>query len=196
MQGKILDFSVQTNSGIISGDDQQRYSFAGSEWKEQQPPKRGMSVDFDVNTEGHATAIYAALPFTNTGNLTQRLHEKNEDQYSPFDWFLKCIKNYVNLQGRARRQEYWFFILFFMLGAIAAMILDYLFGTEILFYALYILGMALPQLGVTVRRLHDIGKSGWWYLICLIPIVGIILLIIWLVKEGDAHSNLYGQPVK
>jgi hypothetical protein len=78
MQGKILDFSVQTNSGIISGDDQQRYSFVGSEWKEQQLPKRGMSVDFDVNTDGHATAIYAALASPNTSTIIQQFQEKGK----------------------------------------------------------------------------------------------------------------------
>lgn len=196
MQGKILDFSVQTNSGIISGDDQQRYSFVGIEWKEQQLPKRGMSVDFDVNTDGHATAIYAALTSPNTSTIIQQFQEKEESQYSTFDWFLKCMKNYVNFNGRARRKEFWFFALFYLLGAFATMFIDYLFGTEILFYVLYILAMALPQAGVAIRRLHDIGRSGWWYLISLVPIVGFILLIIWFSKDGDTHSNIYGQPVK
>jgi hypothetical protein len=78
MQGKILDFSVQTNSGIISGDDQQRYSFVGSEWKEQQLPKRGMSVDFDVNTDGHATAIYAALASPTQALLFNNFRKKRK----------------------------------------------------------------------------------------------------------------------
>lgn len=197
MQGNILDFSIQSNSGIISGSDQKRYQFTGSEWKEQRPPQRGMTVDFDINAEGNAVGIYSALPHSSgSNNIIQPLHEKNEEQYSPFDWFLKCMKNYVNFNGRARRKEYWFFALFYVIGALASMILDYIFGTEIIFYALYIIGMALPQLGVTVRRLHDTGKSGWWYLICLVPIIGVILLIIWFTKEGDSHNNLYGQPVK
>lgn len=121
MQGKILDFSVQTNSGIISGDDQQRYSFVGSEWKEQQLPKRGMSVDFDVNTDGDATAIYAALASPNTSTIIQQFQEKEESQYSAFDWFLKCMKYYVNFNGRARRKEFWFFALFYLLGAFITM---------------------------------------------------------------------------
>lgn len=197
MQGKILDFSIQNNTGIISGGDQKRYQFIGAEWKEQHQPQRGMAVDFDIDAEGKAIGVYAALTNTaSANNIIQQLHEKNEAQYSPFDWFLKCMKNYVNFTGRARRQEYWYFILFYLIGAIATIVLDYIFGTEVLFYALYLIGMALPQTGVSVRRLHDTGKSGWWYLISLVPIIGVILLIIWFVKEGDAHSNLYGQPVK
>ena len=197
MQGKILDFSIQTNSGIISGNDQKRYPFIGSEWKEQRLPQRGMTVDFDIDAETNAIGIYIALPHdSGSNNFIQQLHEKNEAQDNPFDWFLKCMKNYVNFNGRARRQEYWYFILFYLIGAIATMGLDYIFGTEVLFYALYLIGMALPQTGVSVRRLHDTGKSGWWYLISLVPIIGVILLIIWFVKEGDSHDNLYGQPVK
>lgn len=197
MQGKILDFSIQNNTGIISGGDQKRYQFIGAEWKEQRQPQRGMAVDFDIDAEGKAIEVYAALTNTaSANNIIQQLHEKNEAQYSPFDWFLKCIKSYVNFTGRARRQEYWYFILFYLIGAIATMVLDYIFGTEVLFYALYLIGMALPQTGVSVRRLHDTGKSGWWYLISLVPIIGVILLIIWFVKEGDSLDNLYGQPVK
>ena len=95
MQGKILDFSIQTNSGIISGDDQKRYPFAGSEWKEQQLPKRGMSVDFDVNEQEQAVGVYAALASASS-NIISQFQEKTEEQYSAFDWFLKCMKNYLN----------------------------------------------------------------------------------------------------
>lgn len=195
MQGKILDFSIQTNSGIISGDDQKRYPFAGSEWKEQQLPKRGMSVDFDVNEQEQAVGVYAALASASS-NIISQFQEKTEEQYSAFDWFLKCMKNYLNFGGRARRKEFWFFMLFNMLGCFTAIVLDTVFGTEIIFYAIYILAMALPVLAVSIRRLHDISKSGWWYLISLIPLVGMIVLILWFTKDGETHANLYGQPSK
>lgn len=197
MQGQILDFSIQQNTGVITGNDQKRYHFKGSEWKEQQHPRRGMQVDFDVDDNGEAIAIYSALHLSaHSNNIIQDFKEKSEDQYSAFDWFLKALKNYVNLNGRARRKEYWFFFLFNMIGVLIAMILDAILGTEVLFYVLYLLAVALPVLGVSVRRLHDIGKSGWWYLVCLIPLVGIVLLFIWFAKEGDAHANQYGQPSK
>lgn len=196
MQGKILDFSIQTNSGIISGDDQKRYSFAGSEWKEQQLPKRGMLVDFDIDTQGQAIGVYTALAGSGSNNVIVQFQEKTETQYSAFDWFLKALKHYIDFSGRARRKEFWFFMLFNMLGCLAALIFDEVFGTEIIFYVIYILAMALPVLAVSIRRLHDLGKSGWWYLLSLIPLVGMIILIIWFTKEGDAHANLYGQPAK
>lgn len=76
MQGKILDFSIQTNSGIISGDDQKRYPFAGSEWKEQQLPKRGMSVDFDVNEQEQALGFmlhWHQLQATSSASFRRKL---------------------------------------------------------------------------------------------------------------------------
>lgn len=193
MQGKILDFSIQTSSGIISGNDQKRYRFTENEWKEQSPPKRGMNVDFEINTRDEAIAIYLTLSHPSSLDKTyQQFHEKNEIQYSPFRWFLKCLRNYANFTGRAKRQEYWFFMLFYVLGILIAMFIDDILNTKALFYGLYLLAMFMPQTGVTIRRLHDIGKSGWWYLISLFPIIGIIFLIIWLAKESDPHPNQYG----
>ena len=202
MKGTILDYSIQSNSGVISGDDQIRYPFTGAEWKADVPPNRGIRVDFDVDSMGNALQIYTELKTSNTfQSINHQLDQisnpnKDEEQYNPIDWFVKCIKQYVTFDGRARRKEFWFFALFYLLGAFATMFIDYLFGTEILFYVLYILAMALPQAGVAIRRLHDIGRSGWWYLVSLVPIVGFILLIIWFSKDGDTHNNLYGQPVK
>jgi uncharacterized membrane protein YhaH (DUF805 family) len=194
MQGKILDFSVQTNTGVISGLDNNRYEFLGSEWKEQQVPKRGMQVDFDVDVQGKAIAVYSALPQNVSTDVISQFKEKTEDNYSPFDWCLKCLKNYVNFQGRARRKEYWFFVLFNVIGLLVAMVVDAICGTEVVFYALYLLAIALPLLAVSIRRLHDIGRSGWWYLIVLLPVAGFILLLYWFSKAGDAQDNLYGQP--
>ena len=68
MKGTILDFSIQTNSGIISGDDQNRYTFLGNEWKDSSAPQRGTKVDFDLNEQGQATGVYKAL---NNNNAVQ-----------------------------------------------------------------------------------------------------------------------------
>lgn len=197
MKGIILDFSVQTNTGIISGENTKRYHFIGSEWKETVSPQRGQKVDFDVDEQGQAIAIYFELKTTFTStqqNIEQTT--KDESTYNLFDWFIKCIKNYANFNSRARRKEYWFFRLSMFLLTIAAMLLDNLFDTEVLFTGILILVTLIPDIAVSVRRLHDINKSGWWFLISCVPIIGIFLLIIWFTKEGDEHSNMYGDPVK
>lgn len=190
MKGNILDFSIQTNSGIISGEDQKRYTFIGNEWKESAIPQRGMQVDFDLSETGQAVAVYKAL-----NHSTASHSETAEEHYNLFDWFVKCLKNYANFSGRARRKEFWFFYLGLVICNIIAMVLDSILETEVIFYGIVTLALTIPFLAVSARRLHDIGKSGWWYLISLTGI-GIILLIIWWAKEGESQNNLYGEPAK
>ena len=193
MKGTILDFSIQTNTGIISGDDQNRYTFLGSEWKDASSPQRGVKVDFDLNATGQAIGVYKALgSSTNTGVADLVKTDQSEEKYSGFHWFVKCLKNYVNFNGRARRKEFWFFNLFtFSLS----LIISSLFGPQSPLLGLLMLAIFLPFLAVSARRLHDIGKSGWWYLISLTGI-GFFLLIFWWVQDSDTNENQYGEVTK
>lgn len=106
-----------------------------------------------------------------------------------------CFSKYATFQGRASRSEYWFFALATFLAAIAAVILDsVMFGSPFgLFYVALLLVTFLPYLSVFVRRLHDTDRSGWWYWILLVPIVGGILIIIWLCTKGTDGSNRWGD---
>ena len=99
------------------------------------------------------------------------------------------LKNYCNFEGRASRPEFWWFFLFnFLVGLILS-----LFGKAgTTLQGLWSLAILLPQLGLSARRLHDIGKTGWLLLLGLIPIVGWVILIIWWAKEGDTTENQYG----
>lgn len=111
------------------------------------------------------------------------------------DWYLKVLKQYADFNGRARRKEYWMFALFNLiitvgLGVVAGIIRTPILGT------LYTLAVLVPGLAVSVRRLHDIGKSGWTLLFGLIPIVGAILLIVWAASEGTSGNNPYGPDPK
>ncbi len=99
------------------------------------------------------------------------------------------LKNYVNFEGRATRAEFWWFFLF---NFLLTFILGLLGKPGTILSSIWSLAILLPQLGLGVRRLHDIGKSGWYWLIALIPIVGWILVIIWFAKEGDPNDNQYG----
>ncbi|NNH26222.1 DUF805 domain-containing protein [Acinetobacter terrestris] len=202
MKGSILDFSIQTNTGIISGDDQNRYNFTGAEWRGQRPPARGDRVDFDVDNTGSAIQIFTALghsnPVQNISNQLDKLSDQNkaEEQFNMIDWFVKGLKNYANFKGRARRKEYWFFVLCqFLLIFIAAIIDSILFDNPALFYSITALGLFIPSLAVAVRRMHDIGKSGWLLLLSLIPLIGLIV-IFWLASETKQENNQWGQPAK
>ncbi|WP_151981082.1 DUF805 domain-containing protein [Acinetobacter guerrae] len=221
MKGKILDFSIQTNTGIISAEDGKRYNFAGNEWKEQAIPVRGNSVDFDLNEQGQATGVYLEIAPTpiptpskvnvstqgNTLNLSPAAQdnlnkakeafskwEQGEDNYRQA--ILTCFKKYVVFSGRARRSEFWYFQLF----CFVAMIIFTYWGTKselmdtlgiVFFFA-----TLLPILSVTVRRLHDLGRSGWLILVALIPFIGIFIVLFWASQEGNPDHNQYGPLPK
>ena len=100
------------------------------------------------------------------------------------------LKNYVNFEGRASRPEYWWFTLAY---AIVNIILSLIPRAGTILSGILGLAVLIPSIGVAVRRLYDINKSGWWLLIALIPIVGYIIVILWLVKPSDNGENQYGE---
>jgi uncharacterized membrane protein YhaH (DUF805 family) len=113
-----------------------------------------------------------------------------------------CLQKYVDFTGRARRSEYWFFFLFSALAGLVGAILDAIFGLRSGIYSgtgpiegLIHLALLLPSLAVGVRRLHDTGRSGWWLLIGLIPIVGWIILLVFFVQDSQP-DNKYGPNPK
>lgn len=126
--------------------------------------------------------------------------------------YLKVLKeNYVNFSGRARRKEFWMFHLFLIIITIICIGLDNILGTVVAMdfgsFGLIILPFGwlyflcgifhfLPSLSLVVRRLHDVGKSGSWCLIGLIPIIGIVFLIVFLCSEGDKNENKWGLNPK
>ena len=118
------------------------------------------------------------------------------------NWYLKVLKQYADFSGRARRKEYWMFVLSNMIFAIVAMILDNVLGIAMEgigygpLYGLYALAMLIPGLAVAVRRLHDVGKSGWMILIALIPLIGAIWLLVLMVTDSNPGENQYGQNPK
>jgi uncharacterized membrane protein YhaH (DUF805 family) len=112
------------------------------------------------------------------------------------NWYLAVLKNYAGFSGRARRTEYWMFAL---ISGIIVLILDgigLVFKVSTYIGGIYGLLVLIPSLAVGVRRLHDIGRSGWWLLIGLIPVVGWIILIVFAAKEGEPGDNAYGPDPK
>tara|TARA_B100001989_G_scaffold134802_1_gene95459 strand:- start:252 stop:653 length:402 start_codon:yes stop_codon:yes gene_type:complete len=130
-------------------------------------------------------------------------------------WYLKVMRdNYANFSGRARRKEYWMFTLFFFLITV---VIYFLFALLAFFMAgdlinlmniewvpvvlgfsiiIYFLIHLIPSIAVTVRRLHDTGKSGWLYLLTIIPYIGSLIIFIFTVIEGDKGDNKYGPDPK
>ena len=112
------------------------------------------------------------------------------------EWYLKVVRdNYVNFNGRASRQEYWMFFLFNLIFLFIAISVDGYLGLGFL-TILYYLAVFSPTIAVMVRRLLDIGNSGWWILISLIPFIGSIWLIVLLCTDSNPNENDYGPSPK
>ena len=93
-----------------------------------------------------------------------------------------CLSKYADFSGRASRSEYWWFFLFIVLvGTATSFVSDYV-------SAIFLLATLLPSLAAATRRLHDTQRSGWWQLVCLVPVLGVIVLIVFLAQEGGAHD--------
>lgn len=113
-------------------------------------------------------------------------------------YYLLAFKKYLQFSGRSNRSEYWYFVLFHVIFVVVALILDTIMGSSLagtpygMIYLLYILVTFLPGLALTVRRLHDTDKSGWWVLISIIPLIGSIWLLVYLATEGTKGENKYG----
>ena len=117
-------------------------------------------------------------------------------------WYLEVLKKYAVFDGRSRRSEYWYFVLFNFLISTALTLVDLGIGAYNkkanvgLLSTIYGLAILIPSIAVGIRRLHDTNRSGWWLLIALIPIVGTIVLIYFLVLDSDAGENQYGANPK
>ena len=111
-------------------------------------------------------------------------------------WYLEVLKKYAVFGGRARRAEYWYFLLFNLIVVIVLSIIDAAAGTNPLLSGIYTLAVLLPSIGVAIRRLHDTGRSGWWILIALVPLVGAIVLLVFYVQDSSAGVNEYGPNPK
>jgi uncharacterized membrane protein YhaH (DUF805 family) len=120
-----------------------------------------------------------------------------------FNWYKKVVfENYANFNGRARRSEYWWFVLMNIIFAVIAAVIDGMLGTNFeplpygYVYFAYALAVLIPGLAVAIRRLHDTGKSGWFVLIALVPLIGGIWLLVLLCSNGVQGENEYGPDPK
>lgn len=111
-------------------------------------------------------------------------------------YWVECWKKYATFSGRARRKEYWMFVLFNFFFAIGTQIVDAVLGTGGVLWAGYSLAVFLPGWAVFTRRMHDIGKSGWWWLIGLVPVVGAIVLLVFACTDSQPGDNVYGPNPK
>ena len=113
-------------------------------------------------------------------------------------WFIEALKKYAVFSGRARRKEYWNFALFVGIIYVVLAIIAGASKSSALFVLLgiFYLGILLPSLAVSVRRLHDTGRSGWWLLISVVPLVGAIVMLVFTCSDSQPGPNQYGPNPK
>jgi uncharacterized membrane protein YhaH (DUF805 family) len=117
------------------------------------------------------------------------------------NWYVGVLKKYAEFSGRARRMEYWMFVLFNIIISIVLSVVDALAGLRLesgqgILGTLYALAVLIPSIAVGVRRLHDTGRSGFWILIGLIPCIGAIVLIVFMIQDSQPGANEYGPNPK
>ena len=117
-------------------------------------------------------------------------------------WYIEALKKYAVFGGRSRRKEYWYFVLFSLIVSLVLSAVDALLGTSGfasnvgLLGGIYGLAIIIPSIAVSVRRLHDIDRTGWWVLISLVPVIGTIVLLVFAVLDGTPGENRFGPNPK
>lgn len=208
MRGEILSYDAVTDVGLISGDDLARYQFARADIGGREEPAPGLRVDF-VPLGDRASQIIL-LQMQERG-LPASAFAQGEAPLGMWAYFVRCLRQkYLDGEGRARRLEYWSFVLFSWLTTMAFIVVVFmltaLFGGfnqdtpppatlfAVILVAGWMLLLAIPTISVAVRRLRDIGLSGWLYLVTFIPYVGGLFLLVVACIPSQPHPNAYGPP--
>jgi uncharacterized membrane protein YhaH (DUF805 family) len=146
-----------------------------------------------VFCRGCGGEIHATAPMCPKCGAPQQLDQADRRNYSFGGSIALCFNRYVQFSGRSPRAEYWYFVLFTVLIGGGADLVDavWLNGSGI-FSTIVNLAVFLPALSVYVRRLHDLDRSGWWYWLILVPVVGWVILFIWAVSRGTRGTNRFG----
>ncbi len=139
---------------------------------------------------------------SNTPAVVWRNHQGQHEKEKHMNWYLEVLKKYAVFNGRARRKEYWYFALFNIIISIALAVIDGITGSFSakagmgLLGGLYTLVILIPGMAVSVRRLHDTDRNGWWLLIALIPLIGAFVFLVFMVQDGKPGENQYGSNPK
>jgi uncharacterized membrane protein YhaH (DUF805 family) len=203
MRGDILHFDGTQGLGVINGDDGSRYAFARKDLHERAPLTKATRVEFRADG-GRARDIVRAR-----GDARSTTREKSAEARKPGLWrhFLAGLtRNYANFSGRAHRAEYWSYALFWLLALALVMAVGFVFdggltdlraaisapAITLTLAVVFVVATFLPGLGLAIRRQHDIGLSGWFSLLALVPSIGSIVLLAFSLVPSQKHDNRWG----
>jgi uncharacterized membrane protein YhaH (DUF805 family)/cold shock CspA family protein len=213
MRGEVLHYDAAQGFGFLAGADGQRYSFTRESLRREASLAKGTAVEFSANA-GKARDVFVVRAEVPQRPERAQTHfgraavaAERSGSTGLWSYFRDSLTaNYARFQGRARRKEYWAFALFATLGLVAAGLigagLDYKLGNlgpgqEMPVLTLILIGgfwlaLLIPGLAVTVRRVHDIGLSGWFVLLGLIPSIGGLIIFVFTVIPSQKHDNRWG----
>jgi uncharacterized membrane protein YhaH (DUF805 family)/cold shock CspA family protein len=215
MRGEVLHYDEAQGFGFIAGVDGNRYTFAREDLRGAGAVSKGMPVEF-TESGSQARGVFPAGAEADMTKATPQPREAALFGRAPavaeraagtglWDYFRAAVTtNYANFRGRARRKEYWGFALFGILAfaalALAGMALDGAMGNmdsdapyvTMLLLGLLVVAMIIPSISVTVRRIHDLGLSGWFYLLVLLPYVGGLILFVFALIPSETRENRWG----
>lgn len=205
MRGEILHFDRKTGRGFIRGDDDRRYVFHAEDGTSGAPLQKGVRIEFRPDGP-EAREIRGATQ--ETADAPQFGRFATAGTVPPpglFGYFIRAItRNYARFRGRARRKEYWGYMLFvyvaFAIAVGAGLLLDAALGNSVdeapvatvTVAGLFWFAAILPSLAMMVRRQHDIGLSGWFILLILIPYIGGLILLVFAFIPSQKHANRWG----
>jgi uncharacterized membrane protein YhaH (DUF805 family)/cold shock CspA family protein len=206
MRGEIVQYDDQQGFGFINGADGRRYAFERKDLRRLQSITKGTAVEFQVDA-ANARDVYVVHGLPTAPQFGRDALSTEPESTSLWSYFVRTItSNYANFTGRARRKEYWGFVLFWSIMAVliivGAVAIDGALGNlkpgnavpaiTVAALGILVLGSIIPHVAVTVRRQHDIGISGWFYLLIFIPYVGNLIILVFTLIPSQANDNKWG----
>lgn len=156
-----------------------------------------ITANVPINIPQNTWIESASKKVENNGQFKWSVHwEHTQKQEKCMNWYLDVLKKYAEFNGRARRKEYWMFILFNTIILIVLGVIEALIGSPGVLGMLYSLAVLIPSIAVGVRRLHDTDRTGWWWFIFLIPLIGALVLFVFMVLDSTPGQNQYGANPK
>jgi uncharacterized membrane protein YhaH (DUF805 family)/cold shock CspA family protein len=208
MRGEVFQYEEQQGFGFISGDDGKRYAFERKDLRRLVPIGKGTTVEFQVDAASarEIFVVHGVMPGA-AAQFGRDAVAAEPEGTGLWSYFIRALTtNYANFSGRARRKEYWGYVLFLLIFAAivigVAVALDVNSGNldvsdelpviTISAIGLLILATLIPSIAITVRRQHDIGISGWFYLLIFVPYVGNMIIFVFTLIPSQRHENKWG----
>jgi len=208
MRGEVLHYDDEQGFGFINGADGKRYAFERSDLRRLVPVGKGTVVEFQVDgaTAREIFIIRSDTRASAPASFGRDAVVAQPESTGIWSYFVRTLtSNYANFRGRARRKEYWGYVLFYTIlllivfgigialdGGAGNLVGQEIPTATIMLGGLFLLATFIPGLALVVRRQHDIGLSGWFYLLILLPYVGGLIVFVFTLIPSQKHDNKWG----